>query len=215
MCIQIVKFANRPPHRPHDNRLSLQISSPSALSFIKRWALIRILFTLPLTRPPSTMAQNTAAATIAPTSQQEMEALVTKVTALSKLALDMTRLCIEVNDSLPAVIQGQIVTPAQVFYHSAAPLPDEIDAMFPPGLFDNQPWHVVCVGRRPGLYASHLDADDQVRNIPNQSRKRKDTREEALIYYRTQYRAGECERVSEAPPASFVPVPTASGSRRQ
>jgi hypothetical protein len=43
------------------------------------------------------MAQNTATTTIAPTSQQEMEALVSKVTALSKLALDMTRLCIEVN----------------------------------------------------------------------------------------------------------------------
>ncbi|KAJ7898274.1 hypothetical protein B0H14DRAFT_3424633 [Mycena olivaceomarginata] len=168
------------------------------------------------------MAQNTTITTIAPTSQQEMEALVSKVTALSKLALDMTRLCIEVNDALPAVVQGKIVdalaavsSPAQVFYHSAAPLPDEIDAMFPPGLFDNQPWHVVCVGRRPGLYASHLDTDDQVRNIPNQSRKRKDTREEALLYYRTQYRAGECERVSEAPPASFVPVPATSGSRHQ
>ncbi|KAJ7883020.1 hypothetical protein B0H14DRAFT_2565092 [Mycena olivaceomarginata] len=141
------------------------------------------------------MAQTDTSTTIAPTSQQELGALVSKVTALSKLTLDMTRLCIEVNDALPAVVQGQVVAalaaavPSITWYHSAAPLPDEIDAMFPPGLFDNEPWHVVCIGRRPGLYASYMDADDQVRNVPNQSRKRKDTREEALLYYRAQHRA--------------------------
>ncbi|KAJ7790152.1 hypothetical protein B0H14DRAFT_2626336 [Mycena olivaceomarginata] len=119
------------------------------------------------------MAQTDTSTTIAPTSQQELGALVSKVTALSKLTLDMTRLCIEVNDALPTVVQGQVAAalaaavPSVTWYHSAAPLPDEIDAMFPPGLFDNEPWHVVCIGRRPGLYASYMDADDQVRNVPS------------------------------------------------
>jgi hypothetical protein len=40
------------------------------------------------------------------------------------------------------------------FYHSAALAPDELDALFPAGYGDNIHWHVVCVGRRPGLYAS-------------------------------------------------------------
>ncbi|KAJ7691220.1 hypothetical protein B0H14DRAFT_3532031 [Mycena olivaceomarginata] len=155
------------------------------------------------------MAQNPTTTTIAPTSEQEMAAVVSKVTAMSKLALDMTRLCIEVNDKLPAVVQAQVVDAlasvapqGPAFHHSAAPLPDEIDAMFPLGYGENQPWYVVCVGRRPGLYASYADVDDQVRGVPNQSRKRKDTLREALLYYRTQYRLGECERVLEAPPAS-------------
>ncbi|KAJ7808205.1 hypothetical protein B0H14DRAFT_3482605 [Mycena olivaceomarginata] len=155
------------------------------------------------------MAQNFTATTIAPTSEQEMASLVSKVTAMSKLALDMTRLCIEINDKLPAVVQGQVVAAlasvaplGPVFHHSAAPLPDEIDAMFPAGYGEHQAWYVVCVGRRPGLYASYADADDQVRGVPKQSRKKKDSLQEALLYYRTQYRQGECERVSEAPPAS-------------
>ncbi|KAJ7735300.1 hypothetical protein B0H14DRAFT_3516876 [Mycena olivaceomarginata] len=154
------------------------------------------------------MAQNFTATTIAPTSEQEMASLVSKVTAMSKLALDMTRLCIEINDKLPAVVQGQVVAAlasvaplGPVFHHSAAPLPDEIDAMFPAGYGEHQ----ACA-----------DADDQVRGVPKQSRKKKDSLQEALLYYRTQYRQGECERVSEAPPASHVAapaVPTASGSR--
>ncbi|KAJ7838107.1 hypothetical protein B0H14DRAFT_2588834 [Mycena olivaceomarginata] len=95
-------------------------------------------------------------------------------------------------NKLPAVVQAQVVDAlasvapqGPAFHHSAAPLPDEIDAMFPLGYGENQP----CA-----------DADDQVRGVPNQSRKRKDTLREALLYYRTQYRLGECERVSEAPP---------------
>jgi hypothetical protein len=47
------------------------------------------------------MAQNSSTATNAATSQQEVAALVSKVTALSKLALDMTRLCIKVNGEFP------------------------------------------------------------------------------------------------------------------
>jgi hypothetical protein len=50
------------------------------------------------------------------------------------------------------------------------------------------------------------DADDQIRGVPGQSRKKKDSRQEALLYYRAQYESGECERVSEARPASQIDV---------
>ncbi|KAJ7893423.1 hypothetical protein B0H14DRAFT_3427495 [Mycena olivaceomarginata] len=136
------------------------------------------------------MAHDSNTTTNAATSEQEMAALVAKVTTLSKLALDMTRLCIDVNDNLPALVQSQVAaavaavtSPGPKWYHSPAPSPDEMDAMFPPGYLDNVQWYVVCVGRRPRpLYQ---DADDQVRGVPNQLRKRKDSRQEALLYYRS------------------------------
>ncbi|KAJ7229672.1 hypothetical protein B0H12DRAFT_1240204 [Mycena haematopus] len=152
-------------------------------------------------------------------AQQELAAWVAKVTSLSKIALDVTRLCIEVNADLPAFLEAQVAAavaqvtpPAPRFYRSAAIAPDDLDKLFPPGYGDNLAWHVVCVGRRPGLYATSADADDQVRGIPNQSRKKKDSRQEALFYYRSQYALGECERVSEAPPASHVVVEVVPGN---
>ncbi|KAJ6464566.1 hypothetical protein C8R45DRAFT_1107437 [Mycena sanguinolenta] len=122
------------------------------------------------------------------------------------------------SDELLAVVKRQLdaaveklTPPAPHFYHSAAPAPDDLAVLFPPGYGDNIAWHVVCVGRRPGLYASPTDADDQVRGIPKQSRKKKDSRQEALSYYRSQYDLGECARVSEAPPVSHVPVEMVTG----
>ncbi|KAF8163885.1 hypothetical protein K438DRAFT_1775792 [Mycena galopus ATCC 62051] len=150
------------------------------------------------------------------TPEQQLVALASKVSALSTLALELTRLGIEINSDLPAVVQAHIeaaiahmALSGPQFFHSAAISPDDLEAQFPLGYGDTQAWHVVCVGRRPSLYASAADADDQVRGVPNQSRKKKDSRAEALLYYRSQYQQGECERVSEAAPASHAPVPTA------
>ncbi|KAJ6476814.1 hypothetical protein C8R45DRAFT_1102110 [Mycena sanguinolenta] len=150
---------------------------------------------------------------LAATPEQQMRVLVSKINALTRTALDLTRQCVDINEEFPMVLKAHVdaavarLAPAGPrFYHSAAPVPDELDKMFPPGYGDNIPWHVVCIGRRPGLYASAADADDQVRGVPNQSRKKKDSRQEVLAYYRAQYTSGECERVSEAPPTSHVAV---------
>ncbi|KAJ6452168.1 hypothetical protein C8R47DRAFT_1229514 [Mycena vitilis] len=152
--------------------------------------------------------------TTAATSDQDMAAMVSQLAALSKLALKMTALCIDVGERLPHVIQAQVDAkvaaaldaampsdPAVEFYRSAGPTPDEIDAQFPQGRGDNQEWHVVCVGRNPGLYATSTEADSQVLGVPHQARKKKDNRQEALLYYRTQHGLGEVMRVSEAPPS--------------
>ncbi|KAJ7088342.1 hypothetical protein C8R44DRAFT_751910 [Mycena epipterygia] len=53
------------------------------------------------------------------------------------------------------------------FVEVPAPTPDELDARFPPGTADSQVWHVVCIGREPGLYANHTDAYEQMRGVPN------------------------------------------------
>ncbi|KAJ7352560.1 hypothetical protein DFH08DRAFT_805774 [Mycena albidolilacea] len=146
------------------------------------------------------MAQNLLTATNAATSQQEMAALVSKVTVLSKLALDMTRLCIEVNDNLPAVVQSQVATataavtpPSPKWYHSPTPSLDKMDTMFPSSYLDN----IQC-----------QDVDDQVHNVPGQLQRRKDNGQEALLFYCNQFHTGECERVSEVQPASHVAAPT-------
>ncbi|KAF8210718.1 hypothetical protein K438DRAFT_1958940 [Mycena galopus ATCC 62051] len=158
----------------------------------------------------------TDGAPVPPTPTEELAVLVSKVTALSKYALDMTRLCIEIGEGLPDIVKAQVdsaiteLTPAARTFITLRPYHLTFGSPLPCWLRDNQPWYVVCVGHRPGLYASSADADDQVRGVPNQSRKKKDSREEALLYYRSQYRLGECERVSEAPPASHVPVQAGS-----
>ncbi|KAJ6516539.1 hypothetical protein C8R47DRAFT_1205779 [Mycena vitilis] len=151
--------------------------------------------------------------TTAATPDQEMTAMVTELAALSRLALKMTHLCIDLNETIPRVVQAQVdakvatalaalIPSGPAFYRSAGPTPDELDAQFPPGRGDHQEWHVVCIGRNPGLYASSTEADEQVLGVPKQARKRKDNRQEALLYYRTQHGLGEVMRVSETPPSS-------------
>lgn len=61
-----------------------------------------------------------------------------------------------------------------------------------------------------------LEADDQVRGVPGMSRRRKDNRLEALLFYRTQHGLGEVYQKSEEAPAP-VRAPAAastSGARR-
>ncbi|KAJ7353249.1 hypothetical protein DFH08DRAFT_956320 [Mycena albidolilacea] len=161
--------------------------------------------TIATSSPAAELPENTPL-----TLAEELTALRFKVSSLSKLALDLTRLCIEINDDVPHIVKSHVdaavAKAAPKFYHSAAPAPDELEALFPPGYGDSITWYVVCVGRRPSLYASFADADDQVRGVPKQSCKKKDSRQEALLYYRAQYDLGECERVSGARPALHVDV---------
>ncbi|KAJ6548366.1 hypothetical protein B0H19DRAFT_1298949 [Mycena capillaripes] len=139
------------------------------------------------------MANPSSQPTNAATPEQELAALIAQVGALSKIALDMTRHCIEINDQLPRVVRAQVdaalagLTPAPAFVQGAAPTPAELEAAFPPGRGDNQTWYVVCIGCRPGLYATPEEADDQVLGIPGQSRRKMSGRGPALAYYRHMY----------------------------
>ncbi|KAJ7797774.1 hypothetical protein B0H14DRAFT_3493261 [Mycena olivaceomarginata] len=154
--------------------------------------------TLAASSPAAEPSENTPL-----TPAEELTALRFKVSSLSKLALDLTRLCIEINDDVPHIVKSHVdaavAKAAPKFYHSAAPAPDELEALFPPGYGDSIAWYVVCVGRRPGLYASFPWRSQAVP-------QKKDSRQEALLYYRAQYDLGECERVSEARPALHVDV---------
>lgn len=94
---------------------------------------------------------------------------------VSKLAVDLTRHSVAINNQIPQVvcshvdaaiaeirrtssftilfpISVDILQATRVFYQGTAPTPTELDALFPPGQGDNKAYHVVCVGRAPGLY---------------------------------------------------------------
>ncbi|KAJ7749149.1 hypothetical protein B0H16DRAFT_1461317 [Mycena metata] len=178
--------------------------------------------------------------TTAPNSAaQEMEVLISRLTALSKLGLEMTRHCIDVTEAIPRVIHAQVnaqvdaildggatinasePAPGPTWYSSPAPTPAEMEARYPPGPNDDITHYVVCIGRAPGLYITSIssvvltlpvasqEAEDQVCGVPDMSRRKKDSRAEGLRYYREQHALGRAMHISEVPP----PAPVASSSR--
>ncbi|KAJ7450108.1 hypothetical protein FB451DRAFT_1186883 [Mycena latifolia] len=130
-------------------------------------------------------------ATTTPSPEQELAALVAQLTGLT--------------DTLPGVIASQVAAALAAptgssgteFVQGTARTPDELEALFPPGVGDYQTWHVVCIGREPGLYPSAEDADDQVKGVPNQFRQKKSGRIEALGFYRYKYGRGEVVKYSD------------------
>ncbi|KAJ6532227.1 hypothetical protein DFH09DRAFT_1408551 [Mycena vulgaris] len=156
--------------------------------------------------------------TTTPTPAQELAALVAKVAALSKLALEMTKLTMDIDDAIPHVIASQVAEavealqpPPPQFVEGVAYTPAQMDTMFPPGFGDHQAWYVVIVGREPGLYCSSVAADAEVNGVPGQFRQKKASRIEALAFYRNRYNDNAVVKLNEvavvAPPA---PAPAAA-----
>ncbi|KAJ7774528.1 hypothetical protein DFH07DRAFT_952238 [Mycena maculata] len=133
---------------------------------------------------------NVPTATTTATPEQEMAVLLAQLAALSRSSLDITRACIDLTATGPSFVFGVPQTP------------DELDALFPPGRGDNQVWHVVTIGRNPGF----AEADDEVLGIPNQHRRRKTSRQEALAYYRHQWGLSAVIKLTEAPVDLEAPV---------
>ncbi|KAJ7089384.1 hypothetical protein C8R44DRAFT_892342 [Mycena epipterygia] len=140
---------------------------------------------------PSLTMTNNLQATTAPTPQQELPALVTKVAALSNLALDLTRQCIDIN--LTAALAE--LTADIEFVEGVAITPDALDALFPPG---------VGKTTSPGTSSAH-EANDQVLGVPHQFRCKKSGRAEALVFYRTKHVAGQVAKMTGVPPVPAGP----------
>ncbi|KAJ7067682.1 hypothetical protein B0H15DRAFT_806673 [Mycena belliarum] len=150
---------------------------------------------------PFSMAPYPATTTATP----EMAALVAQISTLSKLALDMTKHCITLNESIPAVVAAQvdaILNPpsSPKFAEARALTPDELATRFPPGQGETQTYYVVCVGRQPGLYTSADDATAQISGVPNYIREKKKGRLEALNFYRTLYNRREVHKLVDVIP---------------
>ncbi|KAJ6503657.1 hypothetical protein C8R45DRAFT_1091436 [Mycena sanguinolenta] len=166
------------------------------------------------------MAHTSSSAPTAATSEKELAALVTTLSKLSidvsqraltlndknlsSLGLEMTRHCLEITECLPRVLHehveaalAQLRPPSPLFYQGIAPTPAHMEEMFPPGNSESQTWHVVCVGRQPGLYATSQEADAQVLGVPDQSRRKVSGRAAALAYYRSMYETDKVMRLTE------------------
>ncbi|KAJ7683803.1 hypothetical protein B0H17DRAFT_1204939 [Mycena rosella] len=148
--------------------------------------------------------------------QREMDALTAKVAELTTMCLDMTKLCIDVQSdtaataataamnaataasaATAAAFAGADATDNAIWAQGDPRTPAQMEALFPPGPNDGRPFQVVCIGREPGLYATADEANVQLLGVPNQFRLKKDTRAEALAYYRFQYNAGKVQKWTE------------------
>ncbi|KAJ6457462.1 hypothetical protein DFH09DRAFT_1349643 [Mycena vulgaris] len=155
--------------------------------------------------------------------------------ALSRVSLDMTSRCLDVQAQIPAafaaaagagaaatVAPATTVFPAPeainspvdaqaidqsdlIWTRGIAATPEQLEASFPPGVGDDLPWQVVCIGREPGLYASADEANNQITGVPNQFRQKKSTRLEALAFYRHRYNAGKVQRWNPVAPEAAAP----------
>ncbi|KAK7028435.1 hypothetical protein R3P38DRAFT_3519159 [Favolaschia claudopus] len=157
------------------------------------------------------------------TPQQEMASLISQVAALSMAALDLTshtidgdnkvlsklalrvaRTCVEINEKFPRIIHdivdsavaGALRDSDPLFVITEAPSPADVEGKLADGN-ENAPYYVVCVGREPGLYLDSAIADDQVRGVPDQARRKITGRTAALNHYRDMYNQGKAKRVNE------------------
>ncbi|KAJ7083944.1 hypothetical protein B0H15DRAFT_951698 [Mycena belliarum] len=172
---------------------------------------------------------DTVLASNASTPQEEMDALVAKVAALTLMSLDMARLCVDVQNVVPGIalskqalamtslcidvktqiapafsaaanravaslVNAPVPFPDHLWVKGVALTPDQLEASFAPGVGDEQTWHVVCIGREPGLYASPAEANLQIEGVPNQFREKKKSRVEALAFYRYRYETARVEK---------------------
>ncbi|KAJ7626755.1 hypothetical protein B0H17DRAFT_1218521 [Mycena rosella] len=144
--------------------------------------------------------------------QREMDALTAKVAELTTMCLDMTKLCIDVQTraataataamnaataasaATAAAFAGADATDNAIWAQGDPRTPAQMEALFPPGPNDGRPFQVVCIGASP---ACTPPRQRPALGVPNQFRLKKDTRAEALAYYRFQYNAGKVQKWTE------------------
>ncbi|KAJ6518326.1 hypothetical protein C8R47DRAFT_1205381 [Mycena vitilis] len=159
-------------------------------------------------------SNSAAALTSALSPQEELDALVARVAALSQMALAMAKHCVDLQTKLPVIVSAAVAagvrdlvpSPAE-WVLDVARTPDQLEAAHPAGPFDNIAYHVVTSGREPGLCASVDESDVQVLGVPGCARRRVVGRLAALAYYRAEFNS---QRVSKWRLASAAPAATAS-----
>ncbi|KAJ7158025.1 hypothetical protein C8R43DRAFT_1119265 [Mycena crocata] len=167
----------------------------------------------------------------ASTPQAEMDALLAMVGNLSQMSLNLTRLCIEVQNVVPGIalsrqslemtsacldvkdqIRHAFAVVAEAAAAAAAPpppsvnwvrrqalTPDQLETSHPHGLSDDSAYQVVTIGREPGIFISSDYASTNISGVPKGFRKKKDSRVEALAFYRSQFEAGKVEKWVDVP----------------
>ncbi|KAJ7818922.1 hypothetical protein B0H13DRAFT_2454194 [Mycena leptocephala] len=159
---------------------------------------------------------DTPNATTAPTPEEELAALLARVADLSRLSVSITQHCFQLQERIPAVVAAHLAALSPRgpdFEVGVAITPDALERRFPPGVADLATWYVVAVGREPGIFISHDEAEDQVKGVPNFCREKKKSRREALDFYRHKYEHHEVMKLTEVVedlPSSSQPMPSSS-----
>ncbi|KAJ7206710.1 hypothetical protein C8J57DRAFT_1614701 [Mycena rebaudengoi] len=167
-------------------------------------------------------------------SSQELHALLSRVGTLIQMSLDMAKVAVDVQQRIPSVlahhvddaiagipslvaaqVAAQVAAAADIlpdFVEGVAITPDALDLLNPAGSGDDCYWHVVLVGREPGIYQSVTTSDELVKGVPSAGRRRKSSRLEALTYYRVNYDAGKVKKWVDITPAVMAATPAAAAS---
>ncbi|KAJ7233879.1 hypothetical protein B0H12DRAFT_1239235 [Mycena haematopus] len=90
-------------------------------------------------------------------AQGALDALVATVAGLTQMSLALTQGCLDVQTKLPGLMKAAFeahLPDEPSWIEVNARTPAELDAAHPPGPGDDLTYHVVTVGREPGLYLS-------------------------------------------------------------
>ncbi|KAJ7772707.1 hypothetical protein DFH07DRAFT_767997 [Mycena maculata] len=190
------------------------------------------------------MSTPTPNPTTAATPDEELAALVAQTQSLSKLALDMTKLCIDLNVTRPpaeiptaahsssAKVQSLSklavdMTKLCIGINDAIPtvVGSQVAVAIAPFAPVAPQWiHAAALTPAqmqalhppgPGDLQSCTEADLQVNGVPGQFRKKKDTREEALAFYEYKYNLNEVDKLVEVPAPAPAPTPVAAAAPAQ
>ncbi|KAJ7108373.1 hypothetical protein C8R43DRAFT_962919 [Mycena crocata] len=146
--------------------------------------------------------------------------------ALSRQALEMTGACLDVKvaNTKPDQIHHAFAVVAEAAAAAAAPpvpsvewvrrqalTPEQLETSHPQGYCDDSAYQVVTIGREPGIFISSHEASTNISGVPKGFRKKKDSRIEALAFYRAQFEAGKVEKWRDVPivstAANTTPAP--------
>ncbi|KAJ7217441.1 hypothetical protein C8J57DRAFT_1537707 [Mycena rebaudengoi] len=103
-----------------------------------------------------------------------------------------------------AAVAGDNPSPVAEFVRGIAITPSALELLHPAGNGDDLAWHVVLVGREPGIYQSVATSDELTNGVPKYMRRRKSSHLEALSYYRINYEAQKVEKWVEPMPATVA-----------
>ncbi|KAJ7130009.1 hypothetical protein C8R43DRAFT_1133978 [Mycena crocata] len=162
--------------------------------------------------PPPTLSLHTAMtdtsrtdATTTPSPAQELAAVVAQVASVTKLAVDLAQLCIQLHDQIPAAVASNIAA-------GLIPLAPSLWKSQRARLLNSRPFSLLALARRRRGTWSALDASPvsiplrttptlQVNGVPRQFRIKKSGRAEALAFYRAKYGNHEVVKLRKLPPA--------------
>ncbi|KAK6966811.1 hypothetical protein R3P38DRAFT_2815727 [Favolaschia claudopus] len=138
----------------------------------------------------------------------DYDEIATAIAELLKNSLALTTKCVELQTQLPHNFKAALDTAVAAELKDAvaaalagdwievdARTPTALEAAHPLGEGDDQVYHVVLIGREPGLYSSVKMSDYQVNRIPSGKRHRKVGRAEALAFYRRKFNEGEVRKM--------------------